>query len=223
MRPLRIIVFAKAPQPGFAKTRLIPALGAEGAALLARRMLQHTLREALAADIGTVELCAVPVVAEAAWQGVELPQGIAISEQGEGDLGARLARASQRAFGGGETVLLVGTDCPQLTAMHLRVAASALNGCDAIIHRAHDGGYALLGLRRFDPLLFSEIPWSTVAVARLTLERIAALGWTVHEGEVLRDIDVPEDLEYLPEQPSGGDSAEHGKIAKTQSEDTNHA
>lgn len=200
MRALRIVVFAKAPQPGLAKTRLIPALGAEGAAELARRMLQHTLREALAADVGTVELCASPDTAEAAWQGVELPPGIAISAQGEGDLGARLARAARRVLQD-EDVLLIGTDCPDLSAERLRVAAQALRHSDAVIHRTHDGGYALLGLRRFDAAPFADMPWSTDAVARLTLQRLAVLGWTVHEGEVLHDIDVPRDL---PNLPAGG-------------------
>ena len=98
MTSTRIIVFAKAPQPGFAKTRLIPALGAEGAAELAQQMLSNTLFEALAADIGTVELCSTPKIDDIAWQGIALPLGIEITDQGEGDLGARLARASERAI-----------------------------------------------------------------------------------------------------------------------------
>ena len=98
MSALRIIVFAKAPRPGLAKTRLIPALGAAGAAALAARMLAHTLDQALASGVGEVELCAAPAPWDATWDGIELPDGIARTAQGEGDLGERMARAARRAI-----------------------------------------------------------------------------------------------------------------------------
>lgn len=198
MKPTRIIIFAKAPQPGFAKTRLIPALGAERAAELARQMLFDTLHEALAADIGPVELCATPEINQAAWQGIHLPAGIEIFAQGEGDLGARLAHASKRALKNAESVLLVGTDCVELSSALLREAAQALHEHEAIIHCTADGGYALLGLKRFEPFLFSDMPWSTNAVADTTIARIGQLGWSVRVGQMLHDVDEPEDLKYLP-------------------------
>ena len=194
----RIIVFAKAPQPGFAKTRLIPALGAKGAADLARRMLFNTLEEALAAGIGPVELCVTPKIDAAEWQGMPLPSGIEIYDQGEGDLGARLARASERALAEAEPILLVGTDCVELTAVLLREAAQAMHEHDAVIHCTADGGYALLGIKRFDSCLFSDMPWSTAAVAGTTLARLGRLGWSVQIGQTLHDVDEPEDLQYLP-------------------------
>lgn len=200
MRTTRIIIFAKAPLPGFAKTRLIPALGAARAAELARQMLFNTLHEALAAGIGPVELCVTPAIADVAWQGINLPPGIDITPQGEGDLGARLARAAQRALGHAAPVLLIGTDCVELSGTLLREAAQALRAHDAIIHPTADGGYALLGLRRFSPLLFSDMPWSTDAVADITLARIAQLGWPVRVGQTLHDVDEPADLKYLPEE-----------------------
>ncbi len=200
MKPTRIIIFAKAPQPGFAKTRLIPALGAERAAELARQMLFNTLHEALAADIGPVELCVTPEIYQAAWQGIHLPAGIEIFAQGEGDLGARLARASERALENTESVLLIGTDCVELSSALLREAAQALHEHEAIIHCAVDGGYALLGLKRFEPFLFSDIPWSTDAVASTTIARIGQLGWSVRVGQMLHDVDEPQDLKYLSDQ-----------------------
>lgn len=200
IKPVRIIVFAKAPQPGFAKTRLIPALGEQGAAALAKRMLQHTLHEALAADIGTVELCAAPAVADAAWQGIELLQGIVTTEQAEGDLGARLAQAAARALAQGESVLLVGTDCMEMSADLLRAAARALHEHDAVIHCTVDGGYALLGLTQFSAFPFQNIPWSSDQVAFTTITRCGQLGWSLHVGQMLHDVDEPQDLEYLPEQ-----------------------
>ncbi len=200
MKPARIIIFAKAPYPGFAKTRLIPALGREGAAELARQMLFHTLQEAMAAAIGPVELCVTPSIENAAWQGIQLPSCIEISGQGEGDLGVRLARAARRGIGQGQSVLLIGTDCMEMSAALLREAAQALFEHDAVIHGTTDGGYALLGLRQFNPSLFSGMPWSTDAVAHATLARLGQLGWLVHIGQVLHDIDEPQDLKYLPGQ-----------------------
>ena len=194
MNAVRIVVFAKAPVPGRVKTRLIPALGETGAAQLAERMLEQALQQALAAAVGPVELCMSPAPDAPEWAGIALPAGIETSDQGEGDLGARMARAVQRATAQGGAVLLTGTDCPDLTAERLRVAAARLAGHDAVLHRAEDGGYPLLGLRAFDASLFQSMPWSTAAVADLTLQRLAALGWTVWVGDTLRDIDEPADL-----------------------------
>lgn len=197
MTSIRIIIFAKAPQPGFAKTRLIPALGAEGAAKLAQQMLINTLHEALAAGIGTVELCSTPKIDDVAWQGIALPLAIEISDQGEGDLGARLARASERAIENAEAVLLIGTDCVEISATLLREAAQSLYGHDAVIHCTADGGYALLGLKRYSAALFSDMPWSTDAVASTTIARIGQLGWSLHIGQLLHDVDAPQDLKFL--------------------------
>ncbi len=198
MTSARIIIFAKAPQPGFAKTRLIPALGADGAAELAQQMLLNTLHEALAADIGTVELCSTPKIDNIAWQGITLPVGIEITDQGEGDLGARLARASERVIENAELVLLIGTDCVEMFATLLREAAQSLHEHDAVIHCTADGGYALLGLKRYSAVLFSDMPWSTDAVASTTIARIQQLGWSLHVGQLLHDVDAPQDLKYLP-------------------------
>lgn len=194
IKPVRIIIFAKAPQAGFAKTRLIPALGAEGAATLARQMLLHTLHEAIAANIGCIELRATPAIGDAAWQGITLPLGIEITKQGVGDLGARLAMASERSLARGESVLLVGTDCVDLSAGLLRDAAQSLRDHDAVIHCTIDGGYALLGLKQFSPYIFFNMPWSTDAVASQTIARMGQLGWSVQIGQMLHDVDEPRDL-----------------------------
>lgn len=199
MSATRILVFAKAPVPGRVKTRLIPALGAAGAAQLAQQMLEHTLSTARDAGIGPVELCASPAVSDPDWASYPLPDDLKTSAQGEGDLGERMARVSQRALALDARVLLIGTDCPGLSARHLREAAAALENHEAALYRAFDGGYPLLGLRAFHPSLFAAIPWSTSSVAELTLERMQALAWRVWLGETLTDIDEPADLVYLPE------------------------
>jgi hypothetical protein len=188
----RIVIFAKAPVAGRVKTRLIPALGAEGAAALAAELLERTVAEALASGL-PVELCGDPDPA-AWWRG----RDVALTDQGDGDLGARLNRAAARVTGHGEAVLLIGADCPELSAERLRSAAEALAEHDAVMHPASDGGYVLLGLRRSHASLFEGIAWSTDAVAAQTLERIAALGWSSDVRETLRDIDEPSDLLFLP-------------------------
>jgi rSAM/selenodomain-associated transferase 1 len=210
--PARIVIFAKAPVAGRVKTRLIPALGAEGAARLARAMLARVLGEALASGLA-VELCGDP---DPRGWGALLPEGAPIlTPQGEGDLGRRLARAAARVTAGGEAILLVGGDCPELDRQRLRAAAEALDAHDAVIHPARDGGYVLLGLRRFDPAPFEGIAWSTPTVAEATVARIRALGWTLDARETLRDVDEVADLPFLPlsfgERVGGERVGERGK------------
>lgn len=195
----RLVIFAKAPQPGAVKTRLIPALGADGAAALARAMLAHTLQQALAAGLDAVELCMSPAPGDPAWHGVALPAGVACTAQGEGDLGERMDRAMQRALGlPTGPVLLVGTDCPALDSGHLREAARQLAQHDAVLLPVADGGYVLVGLRAPCPALFSHMAWSTSSVAAETLQRLSALGLSVWQGPVLHDIDEAADLAHLP-------------------------
>ena len=202
---VRILIFAKAPAPGRVKTRPIPALGAEGAARLAGRLLSHALKQALAADLGPVEICASPAPEHPDWQPWlpalrELgPRGssVAWSDQGEGDLGACLARSARGYLDAGEPVLLMGTDCPALSYQHLRQAATMLDQHQAALIPARDGGYVLLGLRTFHPSLFTAMPWSSPDVTNLTLERLGHLNWRVWVGEALADIDVPTDLDLL--------------------------
>ena len=195
---LRIVVFAKAPLPGQVKTRLIPALGSGAAAALALRMLHETLAQALAAGCASVELCASPAPGSAAWAGVAVGPAVCWTEQGEGDLGARMARAAQRVLAAGDAVVLIGTDCPALDAGVLRQAAAALHSNDAVMAPSADGGYALLGLRRFHSSLFEGIVWSTPSVAAVTRTRLAALGWGTQLLAQLHDIDEAADLCWLP-------------------------
>ena len=194
-----LIIFAKAPVAGQAKTRLMPALGAEGAAALAARLLQHTVTTALSAGFGAVELCVAPdtthpAFAELASQHPALHWAV----QGEGDLGARMHRAFQRRLAGGQPVLLVGTDAPALDAEMLRAAAHALTEQDAVFVPALDGGYALIGLRRPEASLFDGMPWSTARVMPESRERAQRAGLCWAELPAVPDIDEPADLQHVP-------------------------
>jgi rSAM/selenodomain-associated transferase 1 len=198
MNPMRMVIFAKEPQPGFSKTRLIPALGAQGAATLAKLLLERMLQAAIASEVGVVELCVTPWSSEEVWRKMGVPVSVQLTDQGDGDLGVRMARAAQRVIDAGESVLLVGTDCPQLDAGQLQIAALALQDADATLIPALDGGYVLLGLNQYDASVFSGIAWSTSNVATATHERIQALHWRVQTLAPLHDIDEPADLQYLP-------------------------
>lgn len=193
-----LVVFAKAPQAGVAKTRLMPALGAQGAADLARRMLQHTLLQALAAQVGPVELCMSPGPDDAAWAGLEIPAAVLRTSQGDGDLGQRMARAVERVTASGQPVLLMGTDCPALSAARIAEAAQALAHHDAALVPVADGGYVLVGLHAPCTAIFADMAWSTPSVAAVTLQRMVMLGQRVWVGPTLHDIDEPTDLAHVP-------------------------
>ncbi len=196
----RLVLFAKAPQAGLVKTRLIPALGAQGAAALARHMLSHTLQQAIAARIGPVELCMSPAPQDPAWHGINVPDAVLRTAQGAGDLGQRMARAVQRVTTQHrQPVLLMGCDCPALTAAQLDGAARQLASHDAVLVPATDGGYVLIGLKAPCPEVFSQMCWSTSTVAAETLHRMAALDLRVWQDLPLHDIDEPADLAQLPD------------------------
>jgi rSAM/selenodomain-associated transferase 1 len=194
-----LLVLAKAPVPGYAKTRLIPALGAAGAAALAARLLDAALAQALAAQLGPVQLCCAPDEGHEAFARFAAIPGLSLHAQGDGDLGDRMVRAFARAFASSPRAMLVGTDAPALDAAMLRRAAAALASVDAVFVPALDGGYALVGLRRLAPELFAAMRWSTAQVMAQTRERAAAAGLTWAELPPVADIDEPADLAHLPE------------------------
>ncbi len=198
-RQTRIVIFAKAPIPGFCKTRLIDVLGAEGAAALARKMLSRTVSIAKEANIGPVELCVTPDPDHPCLRSLDLSAEVIWSRQAEGDLGVRMAEAVKRTLGVGENVLCIGTDCLELEVRHLKDAARALDHAPVVIAPALDGGYVLLGLSQFESSIFHNMIWSTDSVFQETIRRIDRLGWRVTQLENLRDIDEPSDLAFLPD------------------------
>ncbi|HYD96575.1 MAG TPA: TIGR04282 family arsenosugar biosynthesis glycosyltransferase [Noviherbaspirillum sp.] len=193
-----IIVFAKDPVPGHAKTRLIPALGAEGAARLALRMLRETLSSAVAAGAGPVELCCTPDQTSAVVRDEAARHGLGLTAQGEGDLGERMCRALARQLAVHPRAIVIGTDCPTLHPQVLRHAARLLRTKQAVFAPASDGGYVLVGLAAPLPALFQDIPWSTGAVMARTRERIARLGIAAAELPLMHDVDEAQDLVHVP-------------------------
>ncbi|MBB5695330.1 TIGR04282 family arsenosugar biosynthesis glycosyltransferase [Muricoccus pecuniae] len=187
----RIALFSRFPEAGRAKTRLIPALGPEGAAALHRRLTERAL-EVLRASGLPFELRHTGAAPEAfhEWLGADVP----LAEQGEGDLGERMARAAAEP-----PVILVGSDLPDLSPGHLHAAAAALQSHRAVIGPAEDGGYWLLGLREPMPFLFEPMEWGTEVVFAETMARFASKGVRPSLLGRLADLDRPEDLARWPE------------------------
>jgi rSAM/selenodomain-associated transferase 1 len=197
LRQVQVAVLAKAPIAGLAKTRLIPVLGASGAARLQRQMTQRAVQTALAAGLGPVTLWCTPDDRHRFFRALHRTTGVACRVQPGGDLGSRMHAAFGVHCAHGP-LLLIGTDCPALLPRHLQRAALALlGGADAVFHPAEDGGYVLVGLRQPQPALFAGMAWSTAQVMSDTRARARALGLLVRELETLWDVDVPADLARL--------------------------
>ena len=190
-----IAVLAKAPVPGFAKTRLIPRLGAEGAAALQERLLDRALATARGAAIGPVTLWCAPDETHPAFAAARARHGVRLARQPEGDIGDRMGAAFAAAPG---PLALIGTDCPVLAPADLLATRDALHaGADVVLSPAEDGGYGLIALARPQPALFEGIPWSTEGVMGATLAQAARAGLSVRCLPTIWDVDVPADLDRL--------------------------
>jgi len=197
----RILIFAKAPEPGYVKTRLIPALGAEGAANLYVHLLKQTVESVVAANLSPVQLWCAPNSKHAFFQQLTSQYHVTLSDQSSGDLGERMYSAVDVALEESESVLLIGTDCPLLSSVHLAQALQWLMGGEnAVLGPAEDGGYVLLGLRQNAAVLFENMPWGGDQILKLTQQRLAELNWHWQELEPLWDIDRPADFERWQQQ-----------------------
>jgi len=201
MSRFRLLIFSKFPQPGKAKTRLIPALGAEGAASIQKHLTEKTAASALKLSQK------MEVNIEFHFTGASLQE--MISWLGEGsyhpqlgnDLGQRMHSSFQRCFvDGAEKVVLVGSDIPGLNHQILQEAMQRIDSQTVSIGPSRDGGYYLLGLHHtmlpvLAQPLFTTIPWSSGDVFQLTSARVADSGYRLHLLPELLDIDLPEDLD----------------------------
>lgn len=189
-----LAIFAKAPTAGQVKTRLAPAIGLEAAARLHARMVEHTLAIAQQAGFETVTLWTWPQATDP--QVIEQCRryGVSIAVQQGHDLGERMAYACESA----SSQIIIGADCPGITAQHLRQAATDLNAeAQIVLTPALDGGYVLIGLRQPRPDVFQNITWGSAKVLSQTRAKIQKLGLQAVEYEPLWDVDRPEDLVKL--------------------------
>lgn len=207
--PLHLIVFTRYPEPGKTKTRLIPALGPEGAAAVQRQMTEWALaqaRQLLQSERPRQSFAPFSIVGGLAVD-VRFAGGTAAKmqewlgsewtylDQGEGDLGDRLIRAFQSAFDrGAKAAIVIGIDCPGVTSDVLAQAYEQLLHNDGVIGPANDGGYYLIGLRYPIPAMFKGIDWGTETVRSSTLAIAETLDLKIAQLSSLSDVDRPEDL-----------------------------
>jgi rSAM/selenodomain-associated transferase 1 len=186
----RLVLFARYPTAGACKTRLIPALGPEGAAAIHRRLTERTVEVLCASGAPvTVAFTGAGADAFAAWLGPD----VTLIEQADGDLSARLLACLDPA-----PVIFFGADTPDLAAHHVEAAMTALSDHKVVIGPAEDGGYYLIGMRNPMPELLTNMPWSTDRVLPETLARLDARGIAPVLLETLADCDRPEDLARWP-------------------------
>ncbi len=189
---MRLVIFTRYPEAGAVKTRLIPALGREGALKLHREMAEHTLRQAgsIAGEI-EVRFTGGSRGLMKKWLG----EGILYGKQEGRTLGEKLAHAFKEAFSAGhDRVVVIGTDCPGLSPAHIEKAFGLLVRTDLVLGPAADGGYYLIGLRRLYEELLQDITWGSSLVFRQTLAAAAELGLKTACLEKLADVDRPGDL-----------------------------
>jgi rSAM/selenodomain-associated transferase 1 len=183
--------------PGQVKTRLIPALGAEGAADLYRRLLQDALAAAAAVP-GVTRTLWVDRPSPGPWiRAAAATHGMALAVQSDGDLGQRMHQALDSVLTAADRAVLIGSDCPGYNARYLGQAFARLQDHDAVLGPAADGGYVLIGLRRPAPGLFEGVDWGTHRVLEQTRARMRRLGLGWAELTTLHDLDTAEDLRRL--------------------------
>ncbi len=191
-RPMKVIVFARAPIAGRCKTRLIPRLGAQGAAALHRRLVRRTLLAACGSGLVT-ELWCAPDAAHGFFARCRREFGVRLHRQCRGNLGDRMAHALARALRDASGVILIGTDCIDLGPQDLRDAAQALDRFDVVLQPARDGGYVLIGARRIAPVALRGVRWSSGQELTQTRARLRRANLRWHELPSRRDLDTPAD------------------------------
>ncbi|BBB30567.1 TIGR04282 family arsenosugar biosynthesis glycosyltransferase [Neptunomonas japonica] len=201
---IALIIFAKAPVAGVAKTRLIPALGAEGAAQLHSRLLEHTVKRAAASACFPIYLF-TPVDSDHPFIDYLLATYPLVHKLQDGvDLGERMRNALSSVltinYGG---ALLIGSDCPSIDVVLLEECSRALESNDAVFLPAEDGGYTLVGFQEKHEALshvFSNVEWGSEKVMQQTRDKLSRLDAKWCEPACLWDVDRPEDLDRLKQQ-----------------------
>jgi rSAM/selenodomain-associated transferase 1 len=192
-----VLVFTKKPEAGKVKTRLIPALGAEGAFRLYTRLLSRQIQWLASESDYAVQLWVTPTTEDPLIQSLADDYGLDIYAQQGRDLGERMYNAARAALQQYHAIVLLGVDCPALTAAHLEQTFHWLEAEDAVLGPAEDGGYVLLGLKAAATPLFTQHNWGAGDVAETTREAFRRLGWRWRELPRLWDLDRPQDLARL--------------------------
>lgn len=194
----RLLILSKAPDPGAVKTRLIPLLGATGAARLYATMLHECIDRLVSANLCPVDLWCAPATGHPFFIDCRQRYGVALQQQAAGDLGQRMKQALETALQQSEHAVLVGADCPGLADSDIDEALRALEqGVEVVLGPALDGGYYLVAMRNCHAFLFDDMPWGTADILQLTEARLRMRGISWHRLAVRRDLDTPEDYRTL--------------------------
>lgn len=191
-----LIVFVKYPEPGKVKTRIAQELGAHRAAELYSQMAKRIIRKVWRPDAYRAVIYFDPPEREEdvrAWLGID---NVSYEPQSPGTIGDKMSNAFERVFSeGAEKAVLIGTDVPEITADVVSTACSMLNDTDVVLGPSYDGGYYLIGLRKFEPVLFRDIDWGTNTVFNRTLNRIIEKNLSHKSLDTLKDVDMAEDID----------------------------
>lgn len=186
---LRPIIFARYPHSGQCKTRLIPALGPDGAAALHRRLVERTLSR-LAPLSPLVAYTGASEDKFRVWLGAH----VELVPQPAGDLGDRLIAAAREG-----PALIIGSDIPDIDASSVAAAGRLLVEADLVLGPAEDGGFWLIGMKVAEPRLFADVAWGTERVFAQVCRNAQTLGYSVGNAVTRADLDRPEDLGRWPD------------------------
>jgi len=189
-----IILFVRHPETGRVKTRLARDIGDARALEIYKQLLDHTRAITKELDCDRFVFYADSIVADDIWKNEEYLKRV----QSGATLGERMKNAFEEVFAGGyQKVIIIGSDCPQLSSAIIDNAFKTLDTTDVVIGPATDGGYYLLALNYMIAALFENKEWSTDTVLKDTVTDLEKLAITYALGPVLRDIDTGEDLVQL--------------------------
>lgn len=192
-----ITILAKAPIPGYTKTRLIPVLGKVGAANLQQQMLEDMVKQAVESEVGNVEIFCAPDQKHDCFIQLKHDYQIVLRTQYGKDIGERMSNAFKDELPKYDAVILTGTDCPQLDSKQLQKVAESLQEAEVVIIPALDGGYVLIAMSNFYPELLSNISWGTDQVMQQTKKCLSKLNIKYTLLAPLRDIDREKDLSCI--------------------------
>ncbi len=194
-----LIIFSKYPEIGRVKTRLIPALGAQGAFELYVKMLHLLLWRFARAKVHHTMLYLQSREKQSpnTWPGLPVPRTIVVKEQCGSDLGSRMYHAIAENLSRYQKVIIIGADCPFITRQTINQASAALNHHDMVFAPASDGGYVLVGAAKAQASVFENIPWSSQMVMSVTEQRLRAAGLNYCLLTEMDDIDTEADLHKL--------------------------
>ncbi len=185
-----LLIFIKNPKKGAVKTRLATTLGDEKALSIYEKLLNHTRSVVQSVHVDKQLWYSDFIPESDNWDHIAPVKKL----QERKNLGQRMKYAFKQAFDDGyQNIVIIGSDCAQLQSRHIEKAFNALKSYETVIGPAPDGGYYLLGMNRFLPVLFANKPWGKSGVLQQTIANCEQQGITYKLLEKLNDVDTEKD------------------------------